>query len=148
MLKRDIGLPEELAAVFIKIIPGIHDTFDPGVDQHFGAGEAGLMRYIGGRAFAAYAVERRLDNGILFCVERADTMPVNHEMPDFIAMGQACGRAVVAGGEDALVAHQHGTNMGTITGAAFGNAKGNVEKILVPGGALARCGWLCHVSTP
>lgn len=138
MFELDIRFGQENAAVVIEIVARIDDALNARVDEHFGAGQAGLMGDIGGCAFGADAMERGLDDGILFGVKCAHAMPIDNEVAYFVAMGQTRGRAVVACGKDAFVAHKHRTDMGAITGAAFGYAKGYVQEVFIQVGRWRR----------
>ena len=133
----DTGLFEECPAVLVRIVAGVDDAARPGVDQHLGTGQAWLMGDIGSGAFGSDAVKRSLDERVLLGVQRADTVPVDEQMADVVAVGQAGRRAVVAGGQDAPVTHEDATHMRAIAGAALGDSERNLHEVLVPGGALA-----------
>ena len=76
------------------------------------------MGHIAHAAVGADAVQRGLDDGVLLGVERAHAVVVDEQMAHIVAVGQAGGRAVVAGGEDAAAADDYRADMGAITGAA------------------------------
>ena len=128
----DAGLLQEAAAVVVGVSPDIDDALDAGVDDHFGAGEAGLMRDVDHAAVGADAVEGGLDDGVLFGVEGADAVAVDDQMADVVAVGQAGRCTVVASGEDASAADDDGADMGAIAGAARGDGEGDLQKVLVP----------------
>lgn len=128
----DAGLLQEAAAVVVGVSPDIDDALDAGVDDHFGAGEAGLMRDVDHAAVGTDAVEGGLDNGILLGMECAHAVAVDHQMADFVAVGQAGRRTIVAGGEDAPAADDDGADVGAIAGAARGDGECNLQKVLVP----------------
>jgi hypothetical protein len=145
----DVSFGKEETAVLVKVVTGIDDAPDACVDKHFGTGKTRLVRNIRRCAFAADAVERGLDDGVLFSVKRSHTVSVHHEMPNFIAMRKPCRRTIVTGGEDAPVTDKDSADMGTVTGAAFGNTEGDVQEIFVPGGALAaRASMFWHGEVP
>ena len=98
----DACLVQKVAAMGVWVVPGIDYPAHAGVDQHLGAGQAGLVCDICGGADDADAVERTLDDGVLFCVQRAHTVPFDQQVANLIAVRQAGRRAVVTGGQDAL----------------------------------------------
>ena len=87
----DIGFGEKLAAVIVEIAARIDHALDACVDEHLGAGQTGLVGNVGGCAFAADTVQRRLDDGILLGVEGSHAMTIRDQMAYLVAMGQTGG---------------------------------------------------------
>ncbi len=94
------------------------------------------MGDIGSCALAADSVQRRLDDCILFGVESAHTMSIDHQVACFVAMWKPGGRTIIACGKDTLIAYKNGPDMRPVTGATLGDTEGNIEEIFVPRGAL------------
>ncbi|GIK71780.1 MAG: hypothetical protein BroJett021_07680 [Chloroflexota bacterium] len=90
------------------------------------------MGDIGGGAFGADAVQRRLDQCVLFGVQRAHTMTIDKQVTDVVAVWKAGWRAVVAGGENASVAHQHTANMCAVACAALCDGERYLYEVLIP----------------
>jgi len=130
MNEGDTGLPQKAPTVLIRVVPGIHHPFDTGVDDHLGAGETRLVGHTDHAAVRADAVQRGLNDGVLLGVEREYAMAVDDQMAYIVAVGQAGGRAVVAGGENTSAADDHRTHMGAITGTARRNSEGDIRKVL------------------
>ena len=128
----DAGLPQEAAAVVVGVMAGIDYALDAGVDDHFGAGEAGLVGDVDHAAVGADTVEGGLDNGVLLGMEGAHAVAVDDQMADFVAVWQAGRRTVVAGGKDAPAADDDGADVGAIAGAARGNGECDLQKVLIP----------------
>ena len=87
----------------------------------------------------------RLDDGILLCVERAQTVTVDHQVPDVIAVRQAPGRSIITGGEYAPILDNDGTHPGPVAGAALGHLEGDPHEVLIPRRSLSL---FCHVVSP
>src|SRR5690606_7738713 len=64
------------------------------------------------------------------------TMLVDDQAADVDAVGQATWGAVVAGGQDALVADDDGAHRGARAGAAPGDLEGDLHEIAIPRGAF------------
>lgn len=90
---------------------GVNDAFDAGVDEYFGANYAGLVSAVQRAAVDGYAVIGGLHNCVLLGMNAAAQLvhlPGGHvelfpQAADDGAVGQAFGRAVIAGGDDLLV---------------------------------------------
>lgn len=57
--------------------------------------------------------------------------------PPFVAVGEVARRAVVAGGDYAVGAHEHGADAAFHAVGAGGGEGGEVHEVVVPGGAEA-----------
>ena len=97
----------------------VHDARNACIDKRFRAVDTRKMRHVARRAFGGDSVQRGLDDGIRLRVDRADAMPVHHEVTDLVAVTLSLGRAVEACGEDALVGDKHTADEGAVTGASF-----------------------------
>ncbi len=132
----DIRGLEEVHCVFICAIGSAENNArNARIDEDFGAVDAGQVGDVAGGAFGGNAMQRGLDDGVGFCMNGADAMPINHEVADLVAMLLACGRAIEACGEDTLFKNEHAANKGTVTGAAFGNGIGDLQEVGIPVGA-------------
>ena len=131
--QRHAGLAQEGARLRIGVVAGVDHAQDAGVDDHLGAVEAGLMGDVDRAAVDRHAVQRGLDDGVLLGVQRAHAVVVHDQTADVRAVGQAHGRAVVAGGQDALVLDDDRADGGAWAGAAPGHLPGDVHEVFVPG---------------
>jgi len=132
----DVCAFEEVHGVFVGAVGGaVDDLDDAGVDERFGAVDAGQVCDVAGGAFCGDAVQRSLDDGVGFGVNGADAMTVNHEVPDLVAMSLACGGSVEACGEDAFFQHEHAANESAVTGTAFGYGVSDLQEVGIPVGA-------------
>ncbi len=134
----DAGFGEEGAAVLVRVVAGVDHPPHARVDEHLGAGDAGLVGDVGAGPLGAHAMQRGLDDGVLLGVQRAHAVAVDHQVADIIAVGRSDRRAVVAGGENAPVAHQHGPDVRPIAGAALGHGEGDIHEVVVPARTLVR----------
>lgn len=73
-----MAVSKQFFGEFVWIIPFIDNANNASVDDHFRAVVAGLAGYIHRRPLAGYADFGRLEDGVLFCVERADAVPGSH----------------------------------------------------------------------
>lgn len=98
----------------------VDDFADAGVDDHLGADDAGLVCAVESGAVYADAELGGLDDGVLLCVDGeaqlvpgagGDAQISAHAFAFLFAAFDAGGGAVVAGGYDALVAHDDGTDV-------------------------------------
>ena len=74
----------------------------------------------------------RLDDGIRFGVNGADTVSLHHEVTDLVAMGLTGRGAVEACGENTFFQYKHTANKGAVTGASFRYGIGDLHEIGVP----------------
>ena len=77
-------------------------------------------------------MQRCLDDGIRLGMNRANTVSIHHEMADLITVALSGRGAVEASGEDPLIEDEHTPDEGAVTGAAFGNRVGDLQKVRVP----------------
>src|ERR1019366_4826054 len=98
---------------------------------------AGAGRGVDVRAVDPHAVARGLHDGVRLGVHRADAVAVLHEVAVLVAVRQAPDAAVVAGGEDALVAHDDRADELAVAGRARGDLARDVHEVVVPGDAGA-----------
>lgn len=111
---------QEVHGVFVGSIGyAIHDSRNTRVDERLRAVDARKVGDVTRRAFGGDSVQGGLDDGIRLRVDRADAMPVHHEVTDLVAVTLSLGRAVEACSEDALVGHKHTADEGAVTGASF-----------------------------
>ena len=73
------GLGQERHRIRIGIVAGVDNPPQTGVDDHLGAGQAGLVGDVERAAVHADAVLRGLDDGVLLGVQRADAVAVDHQ---------------------------------------------------------------------
>lgn len=139
MDKVDTGFAQEASTVLIRVVAGVDDSLDTGVDNHFGACQTRLVGDVDHASVGADAMEGGLDDGVLLGVERAHAVVVDDQVANDITVGKAGWRAVVAGGQNASAADDNCADMGAIAGAAGGHGGGDLEKVLVPGGANELC---------
>ena len=114
LLESDAGFIEDFQREFVRITLLIHNAGDAGIDDHLGAYAAGLMRAVERSAVNRYAELCRLNDGVLLSMDgiaklgtRAglDAQLTAHALTAFLAGFEACRRAVIAGGHDALILH-------------------------------------------
>ncbi len=110
----------------------VHDADTPGVGHQLEARPAGAGGGVERRAVDADAVLRRLENGVGLGVHRRHAVAVLHHVPHLVAVGHPADAAVVAGGEDGAVAHQHRSHVLAVAGRAGGDLPGDVHEVLVP----------------
>src|SRR5215217_609866 len=96
----------------IRIAAGVVDFLDTGVHDHLHAHQAWLMGAVDGSACDGDPVVGGLDDGVLLRVKRTLTALAAVHDPDeasyVLAVGHPRRAAVVACGQDAFVAHDHG----------------------------------------
>jgi hypothetical protein len=122
-----LGLRQHLFRETVAVIAPDHDPDDAGVDDHLRADDAGVVRAVEDRPFYADPVQRRLNDRVLFGVESpaelvalaGGDMVLFAEAPDFQAMAESRGGAVIACGEDPPVANQRGADTSPDTVARF-----------------------------
>ena len=102
-LQRYPSLGQKSHRIRVRIVARIDNSHQAGVDDHLGAGQAGLVGYVEGAAVHADAVLSGLDDRVLLGVQRAHTVAVDHQMANVIAVPKACRRPVVSGRQDAPV---------------------------------------------
>ena len=102
--------------------------FDAAVDDEHGAGAAGGHPAIEGAAFQRDAAAGGLADGILLGMNRAHAVLGDravfmehflHQVADFVAMGQALGRADITGDQHLLVAYDHAAAAAAVAGGRF-----------------------------
>ena len=93
---------------------------------------AGLMRAVRDRALQADAVQRALDDGVRFGVHRAQAVAVDDRAADVRTVRDAARRAVIAGGQDAMVAHEHAADGRARTGRARRDGPRDFHEVFVP----------------
>ena len=130
------ALPQKTAAIFVRVAANVNDPFYPGIDNHLGTGNAGLVGHIDHAARSAYTVKRSLDYGVLFGVERTQAVAVYDQMSDIVAVGQTGWRSVVARCQYAPVADNYSAYMGAIAGAAGGHGEGDMKEVIIPRWAI------------
>ena len=105
-------LPQKFQCSAVGIALPVDDFSHPGVDHHLGAEYAGLVSAVKDGSLDADAVQRRLNDGVLLGVHRPAQLVVRAGgdvlacAADQVAVVQAGGSAVVAGGKNALVLHE------------------------------------------
>ena len=78
---------EKIHRVFVCAIGGaVNDARDASIDQHLRAVDARQMGDITGGAFGGDSMQRSLDDGICFRVDRTDAVSIHHEVPDLVAV--------------------------------------------------------------
>mgnify|MGYP006058279343 CR=1 FL=1 len=77
---------EKLITAPVGVIVQVHHTINAGTDQYLGAGHTGEMCRKTSCAPAACAVQRALDNGVLFGMGGADTVIIFNHAPNVNAM--------------------------------------------------------------
>ena len=108
------GSDGENALVTIEF--AVNDATNPGVGNLFEAVPAGTGGNVDRAAVNHDAVARGLQDGVTLRVDGGDAVTVLHHVPGFGAMRHATDGPVVAGRQDGLVAHDHGTHRLARTG--------------------------------
>src|SRR5262245_5554994 len=85
----------------------VADPPDARVRDLLEARPAGRGGHVERGAVEVYAVLGGLDDGVRLGVDRRHTMITLHHVADVRTVGHPADRAVVAGGEDRLVSHDH-----------------------------------------
>ena len=130
----------------------VDDTLDAGVDEYFGANHAGLVGAVQRAAVDGYAVVSGLHDCVLLGVNAAAQLvhlPGGHvelfpQAADDGAVGQAFGRAVIAGGDYLLVFDDNRAYAAAQTGRSFADHLRYFHEILVPVGSFL----LFHYTVP
>src|SRR5450631_1930153 len=138
------GFGDHLPGKVIGIALSENNPFDAGVDQHFGADHARHGGAVESRTINNDAVAGGLDDGILFSVQPAAELvtlsrwhvQLRTQTAGLFTVADAGRDSVVAGGQDVAVLDQNGADTPAQTGGAGGYQSGDIDKILVPGGAL------------
>jgi hypothetical protein len=129
----DLGSVQEVERIGVDaVVVVVDDAHDAGVDQHLGALQAGEVGDVAVGALGGDAVQRRLDDGIGLSMDGTHAVTIDHKVTNFLAVGQAGGRAVEAGGQNALFAHQHGADEGAVAGASGGYVVSDLHEVGVP----------------
>ena len=148
----DAGFPEHLRGQVIRIAFAVKDVFHAAVDEHFAALQAGVRRTVDIAPQNGDTVRRGLDDAVLPGVgAAADLMALSRgdmqfvpEAADIEAVAHAGGRAVVSGGQDALVLDEDAPDPAADAGGALADHIGDAHEIFRPGQALwhgnLRCG--------
>ena len=134
--KRNARLLQEKTTVLVRVSADVNDSFYSRIYNHLGTGDARLVGHIDHAASGAHAVERCLDDGVLFSVKGTQAVAVYDQVPDIVTVGQTGWRTVVARCQDASVADDYSAYVGTITGAACGHGEGDMKEILIPRWAI------------
>ena len=116
----------------------VNQSADAGVNEGLGAVDAREMGDIAGAAARRNAMQSSLDDRVRLGVDRADAVPVDHQVPDLIAVRLAGWRTVEPGGQDAFVEHEDTADEGAVAGAAFGDGVGNFHEVGIPIGAHSK----------
>jgi len=132
-------LSEEIPEGIISVFAKAHKAFDPGVDQHLGAEDAGSMGAVDGATFNADTVERGLNDAILLGMDGAANLVTGagrntqrvSEAAQFETVFQSGGSSIVTGGKDMLIPNGHRTDMVTEAGRALGHHQGDLEKVFI-----------------
>src|SRR5699024_5060384 len=110
------ALQEHLAGELVRVALAVDHAGNAGIDDHLRADDAGLVRAVERGVLNGHAQLRRLDDGVLLGVDgvaklvpraRGDALLFAHALAALNAGADARGRAVVAGGEYALVFDDH-----------------------------------------
>ncbi len=128
----DARLSQEVLRDGVIIRVDVNDAHDASIDDHFGAGQARLMRDVNGAAGDGDAVPRRLQEGILFRMNRSRAVTIYHQTTNVHAMRQAARRAVVACRQNAFVFHDDGTDGCAWTSRALRDFGGDPQEVFIP----------------
>jgi hypothetical protein len=78
---------DEIHGIFIDAVgDAVNDPGYTGIDQNFGAINTGEVGDITSGAARGYSMQGGLDDRICFCVDGANAVPINDQMPDFVTM--------------------------------------------------------------
>jgi hypothetical protein len=102
----------------------VDDARDTGVNDHFGTSGARLVRAVQSRPFDGYAVQGRLDDGILLGMQAPAELVAlaggnivgRAETANIAAVGQSTGRAIVTTGKHAFIFNNNCAHLAAHTG--------------------------------
>ena len=112
-----------------------NDPLEACIGDHLEAAPAGRRGHIDGCALDSGAVRGCLDHRVGLGVDGSDAVAVFHHVVGLIAVGHAANAAVVAGGEDDLVANDQGAHVLAAASGARGHLTGDVHEVVIPGHA-------------
>src|SRR5689334_8860305 len=95
----DAELLRKLENAFVAIKLSEADSHQTGIRDELEAAETGRRGDVDPPPLHANTVAGGLDQRVGFCVGRAHTVTVLHQMPDFVAVREPANRAVVTGRE-------------------------------------------------
>ena len=83
-------------------------------------------------------MQGRLNDGIRLGMDRADAVPVDHQVTDLVAVILPGRGAVEPARQDPFFEDKHTTYKGPVTGAPFRNGIGDFHEVRIPIGAHNR----------
>ena len=118
----------------------VKDPFQLDIDQHLRADGAGEIGTVEGGATDTETVQGGLDDRILFGMQAtAEFMPfaggdtlLLAQTANFKAMTDLGRSAIVAGGDNALVAHEDGPHLTAQAGGTLRDHLGDAHEVLIP----------------
>jgi hypothetical protein len=82
-------------------------------------------------------------------MECAHTVAVYDQVSDLVTVREPRRGAIVSRGQNASISHNHGANMGAVTGATFCYGECNFSEVVVPRRTLPFGYWrVCQVAYP
>ena len=142
MLEFDLKGLAELEDAFIAIELAKHNASQPGIRYHAKTSPAGRSSNINLPAFEPHAIACGLNDGVGLGVHSPHAVTALHHVPLFITMGQTPNRAIVARGQNHLVANNHRTHMLSGTSRPRRDLSRDVHEVFVPTGPRLRSD--CH----
>src|SRR5213593_4228344 len=145
-LEPNLRVAEQLVERLSLVLALVEDAADARVDEHLQAVNAGRVRDVDVGIADAGAVLRRLRDGVDLGVDGAKAVLLRlargrarsvDETTRLRAVRQPGRRAVVAGRQDVLVAHDHRAHLGARAGGALRHLARDGEEVLMPARALA-----------
>lgn len=136
-----VALLKHLFGEVVRVVAVVDDFFDAGVDEHFGADDAGCVGAVEDGVFDGDAEDGGLYDGVLFGVEAAAdfvSLALGYvhlfaEAADFFAVFESFGCAVVAGAEDVFVFDEDGADFASEAGAACGDEVCHFHEVFIVG---------------
>ena len=123
------------------VLAAVVDRADAGVDEHLETVDAGRVSHVDIGVADRDAVLGRLRDRVNLGVDGAPTVLLDlavgrarfiDEASDLVAMRHPGRRPIVAGREDAAVAHDHRAHLGPQAGRALGDLPRDRHEILIP----------------
>jgi hypothetical protein len=105
------GLLKDAQSQLIRIFSLVIDIPDPGIADHLGAEDTGLVSDVKGTPPDTYSIKSSLDNGILLSMETTaelmalpgGDMQLLAQAADFAAVLQSCRSTIVSSAENSLL---------------------------------------------
>ena len=131
----DLKRLTQLEDPFVAVKLPEHNAPQSGVGDQLEAAEARRCGHVNVPRLDPDTATRSLRDGIRLRVDRANAMPVLHQVTDVITMRQASKATVVACRKQHLVSHHDRTDVLSVASRARRDDAGNCHEVFVPGGA-------------